>query len=316
MLLGESPFATQIRADIGSVRIIMVTLFFASVGMMAKPLWFLAHLHWVVLAAGLIFVVKTGIIYGVCRLFGLNNTQAIATGITLGQIGEFSFVLAATAKQGGVLDAEMLDLIVSVIIVLMLATPYMIAAALPLADRLMKLLSGRSPAAKDIQHFPDPEPANRVLVVGLGPAGRQVAQALIERNIEPIIIDINPQSRNTASQMGVQIHLGDARHEDILMHSGLSKVCMVVVTIPDTNATIGIIQMVRHLRPELTIAVRCRYNRHLDDLEKAGADQVVDEEATLGQILSQKIIDHIEEISGCTMACRMSGRDPEVMEHL
>ena len=40
MLLGESPFATQIRADIGSMRIIMVTLFFASVGMQAKPMWF------------------------------------------------------------------------------------------------------------------------------------------------------------------------------------------------------------------------------------------------------------------------------------
>jgi CPA2 family monovalent cation:H+ antiporter-2 len=37
MLLGESPFATQIRADIGSMRIIMVTLFFASIGMQAKP---------------------------------------------------------------------------------------------------------------------------------------------------------------------------------------------------------------------------------------------------------------------------------------
>ena len=37
MLLGESPFATQIRADIGAIRTVMVTLFFASVGMLAKP---------------------------------------------------------------------------------------------------------------------------------------------------------------------------------------------------------------------------------------------------------------------------------------
>ena len=51
MLLGESPFATQIRADIGSMRIIMVTLFFASVGMQAKPMWFVTHLHWIALVS-------------------------------------------------------------------------------------------------------------------------------------------------------------------------------------------------------------------------------------------------------------------------
>ncbi len=45
MLLGESPFATQVRADIGSLKILMVTLFFASVGMFIKPLWFISHIY-------------------------------------------------------------------------------------------------------------------------------------------------------------------------------------------------------------------------------------------------------------------------------
>ena len=87
---------------------------------------------------------------------------------------------------------------------------------------------------------------------------------------------------------------------------------MAVVTVPDPGTSIHIIQMIRRLRPELHIAARCRYNRHLADLEKAGADMVVDEETTMGQMLSQKIIDNLEEGSVCPLACRLAGQTPEV----
>jgi CPA2 family monovalent cation:H+ antiporter-2 len=312
LLLGESPFATQIRSDIGALRIIMVTLFFASVGMLAKPLWFLIHLHWVLLAAIVILVVKTSIICGVLRLFGLNNRQAIATGITLGQVGEFSFVLAATAREGGVLDSNTIDLIISVVIILMLATPYMVAMALPVANRVTSLLSRRTTATEGYEKKSEIEPANRALVVGLGPAGLQVVNTLMERKLEPVVIEMNPKGREYARQLGIRVHLGDASHEDVLRHAGLSDVCMAVVTIPDPKMTVRIIQMIRRLRPELSIAVRCRYNRHLSDLEKAGADIVIDEETTIGEMLGQKIMESLEESSGAIIACRMGGQTPEV----
>ena len=44
MLLAESPFATQIRADVASIRTLLVTLFFSSIGMLGDPVWFIGHL--------------------------------------------------------------------------------------------------------------------------------------------------------------------------------------------------------------------------------------------------------------------------------
>ena len=72
--------------------------------------------------------------------------------------------------------------------------------------------------------------------------------------------------------------------------------------------------MIRGLRPDLNIVARCRYNFHWADLEKAGADMVVDEETTMGQMLSQKIIENIEESSGSILACRLGGQTPELLE--
>ena len=89
------------------------------------------------------------IIYGTGRLFGLDNRQAIATGITLGQVGEFSFALATTARQGGLLESDTADLVISVIIVLMVATPYMISHADTMAERLLALISHRKPVSAD-----------------------------------------------------------------------------------------------------------------------------------------------------------------------
>jgi CPA2 family monovalent cation:H+ antiporter-2 len=130
--------------------------------------------------------------------------------------------------------------------------------------------------------------------------------------LEPIVIDVNPKSLKYGQQVGIKVHLGDAGRDEILIHAGLSEVCMAVVTIPDPGTSVRIVHMIRRLRPELSIAARCRYNRHLADLEKAGADVVVDEETTVGQMLSQKIIENLDEISGCTLACRLAGQEPEL----
>jgi len=311
MLLGESPFAVQIQADIGSLRTIMVTLFFASVGMLAKPLFFVGHAHWVLLAAVVIFSSKAAIVYLVTRLFGLNHRHGLATGISLGQIGEFSFVLAAEARQGGILEIEAFDLIVSATIVLMFASPYMVALAFPLADRLTR----RGLAAKDMLKPSSVEPINRVLVVGLGPSGRQVVHSLKENLLEPIIIDVNPVNRSVALKMVVQFYPGDASSEEVLLHAGLAEVCMAVITVPDTRAVVAILEAIRRLRPLIPIAVRCRYNRHLKDLEAAGADIIVDEETRIGHTLALRILDYMKEVSGDMTVCRLAGqihKDKEV----
>ncbi len=308
LMLGESPFATQIRADIGVARTIMVTLFFASVGMLAKPMWFLVNVHWVLGIAAIIFIVKAIIIYGTGRLFGLNDRQALATGISLAQVGEFSFVLAATARNGGVLTSNSFDLIVSVIIVLMFAAPYMVSQALPLADAVLRLTMGRRSAALLVRDSEEAEPTNKVLVVGLGPSGQEVVRHLSQEKVLPVIIDTNPQSRNKAKELGITVQLGDAASEDVLLHAGFNEVCMAVVTVPDPTTTIQIVKHMRALRPQLPIAARCRYHRHMTAVGNSGATIIVDEEVSMGHALAHQVVDFMQTESGETLACRLVGR--------
>jgi CPA2 family monovalent cation:H+ antiporter-2 len=314
MLLGESPFATQIRADIGVARTIMVTLFFASVGMLAKPMWFLVNVHWVLGAAAAIVVLKTLVVFGAGRLFGLNNRHALATGISLAQVGEFSFVIAATARNGGVMTNENFDLAVSVIIILMFAAPYMVSRALPIADAVLRMVLGSNSTASLKKQSEHAEPASRILVVGLGPSGQEVVRHLKERQAEPIVIDTNPQSRRTAEELGAAIHLGDAASPDVLLHAGFNETCMAVVTVPDPATAIQIVKQMRSLRPQLPIAARCRYHRHMEALLQAGAAITVDEEVATGHSLAHQVVDFMHAESGEALACRLVGLTPGPLE--
>jgi len=49
----------------------------------------------------------------------------------------------------------------------------------------------------------------------------------------------------------------------------------------------------------------------MPDLQKAGADIVVDEEITMGNMLSRQIVEHLIDESGALVACRRCGQIPE-----
>jgi len=84
LLLGGSPFATQIRVDITSLRTLLVTLFFSSIGALANPIWMLDHLAWVILVVVAVVLGKTMIIWIIMRLFHQTHALALATGFLSG----------------------------------------------------------------------------------------------------------------------------------------------------------------------------------------------------------------------------------------
>ena len=216
-------------------------------------------------------------------------------------------VLAVVSRDGGILGADGFDLVVSVIIALMFAAPYMVGQAFTITDRLLSFFMGRHSAAKLMVAHEKTDMPKRVMVVGLGPAGREVARHLKNAQLEPVVIDINPQSRVVARDMGIKLYLGDASSEEVLLHAHFQNVCMAVVTVPDSMTTIRIVETMRRLKSQLPIAARCRYNRYLGSIYRAGADIVIDEETHIGHDLAHQIVQLMKKGAGLGLACRMAG---------
>lgn len=303
MLLAESPFASQIRADVGSLRTLFVTLFFTSVGMLADPVWFLANWIEVIVWLAVVFLGKALIIFGIGVFLKMSPAYALAAGVTLAQIGEFSFVLASEAKSGGLIDEHLFSLAVSVTILSMFLAPYMVTFARPAARWVVgRFASGRRGAVAPLEgHALGQE--GGVYIVGFGPAGRKVARALLELGIRPHAIELNPRSVNAALRMGLKVHLGDAAHADIISHAGIQGACVIVVTVPDPRTAKRILQNIHALSPSSSVIVRSRYHIATPELWELGAAFAVDEENVVGRELARQVVQFLRDADPDTTTC-------------
>jgi len=293
ILLAGSPFATQIRADVAPLRTLFVTLFFSSIGMLADPAWALNH--WAMLAAAVTAIVfgKAALICGISCLFRSPLGHAVATGICLAQVGEFSFVLAEVARHGGLIDSDVFKLIVSVIIATLFLTPYFVAVAPYLTMGLGKL-SARGPQAPLPLEEKSPQRSTgisgHIVIVGFGPAGQCVAEALMKQYKSLVVVaELNPRSAAVAQSYGLRTCIGDASRAEVLEHLCVGAANLVAVTVPDPATSRQIIEQVRSLSPETKIIVRARYHMHRWQLALAGAQVVVDEEEQVGIRIASEV---------------------------
>ena len=300
MLLADSPFALQVRADIGALRTILMTLFFGSIGMLGNPAWIAAHLPTVLAFVGGAIVLKAFLATAALRVVGSPSGPALAAGIGLAQIGEFSFVLAEMSR-GTILDGETLQLVVSVTIATLALTPYLMVWGPKLAARLV----GRAGAP--------PEDATggpahgHVIVVGYGPTGEAVGRRLERAGLEVHVVDLNPRLVERARAHGLHAHLGDATHPDVLEHLSVATALAVAVTVPDPTAARRAVEQVRALASSARVFARARYHLHRNALAQAGAEVVVDEESLMGRELADVLAG---ALGGGTAQANLQGRLP------
>ena len=292
VLLAASPFAVQIRADVASLRTALVTLFFASVGLLADPAWAVAHLPLVLGVTLLVLLGKALVVGGVLSLpvAGLRQAPgvAFATGLCVAQVGEFSFVLAGVAAAGAspLLDEPAFKLILSVTVLTLLVTPYLISVAPGLAGWLQRVLPhtdwGELSAAEG-------GAVPKLLVIGFGPAGQRVAADALEDFPNDVgVLDLNPKAVKTAERYGLPVRIGDATQEEVLLHSGLRQVEAVVITLPDPAIVRRVVEMCRTVCPQVNIVARSRYHAYRWEMMLAGAETVVDEEEEVGRRLAHE----------------------------
>ncbi len=132
-LVSESGVQTKIEHAVQPVRDIFAAIFFVSVGMLIDPA--LIAEYW---QAVLVFlaVVLIGNIIGVtvgAFLTGQSIQTSVKAGMSLAQIGEFSFIIAGVGVASGVIGNFLYAIAVAVSGITALLTPWLIRAAEPVA---------------------------------------------------------------------------------------------------------------------------------------------------------------------------------------
>jgi CPA2 family monovalent cation:H+ antiporter-2 len=288
LLLAETPFATQIRADVGSLKALFVALFFVGVGMLARLEWFARYAAIVPAAIAAILLVKAILIVLVLRLLRVPLRHAVATGVALCQVGEFGFVLLQVSGRFELLPGAVSEVLLLAVFGSLLLTPLLLPLGYPLGVRIERRARGRGASAPEAARAPEdgPGPRDRVIVVGYGPVGQGVAGSVRLSGLPVLVVDANPRVLDLARESDLPAMVGDATYAEILHHARLKEARALIVTVPDHPTALAVLRLARSIAPDVPVVVRARYHRFADEFAREGATQVYDEEGSAGESMA------------------------------
>jgi CPA2 family monovalent cation:H+ antiporter-2 len=142
-LVSESGAEKTVEKLVNPVRDLFVAIFFVSVGMMIDPAMLVAHWRVILLLSAVVIVGKVLAVSVSTFLTGSGLGLAVQSGMSLAQVGEFSFIIAAIGAANGATRSFLYPIAVSVSAITTLTTPWLIRAASPVTLYLDRKLPAR-----------------------------------------------------------------------------------------------------------------------------------------------------------------------------
>ena len=142
-ILAETVEADKIIRLVDPVKNLFGAIFFVSVGMLVKPDVIVQYALPILLLVITILVGQA--LFGTLGylLGGQTLKNAIRCGFSMAQVGEFAFIIATLGKSLGVISEFLYPVVVAVSVITTFLTPYMIRAAEPCYNFLVKHLPKR-----------------------------------------------------------------------------------------------------------------------------------------------------------------------------
>ncbi len=126
MIVSKARETTWVHNSLHAFRIVFVALFFVSVGMLINLSFLMDNLGVISIMVLLTFITNNFINAMIVRFLGESWTDSLYTGAILAQIGEFSFILGATAYFVDLISEHTYQLIISTISVTLIISPFWI----------------------------------------------------------------------------------------------------------------------------------------------------------------------------------------------
>lgn len=297
MIVGRSDFSSRAASEALPMRDAFAVLFFVATGMLLDPARVVAEPLLLAATLAVVVVAKPAAALAIVVFLRQPPRVAIPVSVALAQIGEFSFILAAVGRDLGVLPPEATNVLVAAAIASITLNPLLYRLTRPaeawLARRpaLWRALNTRvEPAVAAPEPGPPQDAGHRAIVVGHGPVGRIATRLLSENGIEPVVIELNPDTVRALRADGRPAVYGDASHRETLEAAGVTRAATLVLTASGLAGRDAVIRLAREMNPSIRVIARGDYVREAATLRSAGADGVFVAEAEVALAITVAIL--------------------------
>jgi CPA2 family monovalent cation:H+ antiporter-2 len=266
LVVSESDLSHRVLGELLPTRDVFAVMFFVSVGMLIDP-GALADEWLVVGIAFLLIVALKPIASRVLIGPAARPHTALLTAAALVPAGEFSFVLARSGLDEGVLSEATFSAIITATALSIVIGPASLAAAYAWVTR--ETTGERAPAA---------EPPSRLgyhaVMCGYGDTGRIVASILRGR-FETIVVEEDTRAAREARDAGYLVIEGNPASDAVIAHMRLEDARLLMITLRDAFTTRLITERAREVNPHLDIVGVAASEADSERLERSGMSGTV-----------------------------------------
>ncbi len=261
VLLADSEFRHQLEADIEPFKGLLLGLFFIAVGMSVN-ISLLKEVPLRIFVATILLVsIKAAVLFLIGKKQGMNNDSAKSLALSISQGGEFAFVVFAMVLSMGLIENEIIDLLIVTVTLSMAATPLLLKAD--------DYISSQGKVQEE-DFDSNMEEDNPVIIAGFGRFGQITGRLLSAKKIPFTALEVNPEQVDFVRRFGNKIYYGDASRLDLLQAAHADKAKLFVLAIDDVEASLKTAEIVSQHFPNMTIYARARDRKHAYQLMDLG----------------------------------------------
>lgn len=269
VVLANSEFRHELESDLEPFKGLLLGLFFITVGAGFDFDAFFGDPFRIVALTLLLIAVKVGILYGLARIWRLKPRDRWLFSLSLGQAGEFGFVLISFALGTHVLSPALGQKLLLIIALSMLITPL-----------LFILYEYRTSRMSDDSHdhaADEIDDQGAVIIAGIGRFGQIVNRLVQSAGFKTVVLDSDLETVQAMRKFGFSGYFGDPTRPDLLKAAGLQTASVLVVAVDKKETANKLVAYARKQRPDIHIVARARDRNHVYELYAAGADDIVRE---------------------------------------
>ncbi len=269
-------YSLNIQGMVGPLKDFFATIFFVSLGLQLEfsSIGNIVPLYLLLLV--LVVVGKPLIISIIALIFGYEKRAASSTGFLLGQVSEFSLIIAAVALSQGMIGNEIFSLTVLLVATSIVTTTY----ALRIEDKLFKFLhrffsfvENFIPKMKAQKKTNVPK--KDIVLFGCHRMGSIFLNSFKKVKKKVLVVDHDPSTIKRLERLKVPSLYGDIANEEVLKGAGLDKTDFVVSTIRVVEDNLFMINYLKENDYKAKIIVVAEHVHQALDLYDAGADYVI-----------------------------------------
>ncbi len=278
MIIAETKYHHKVESDIAPFKDILLGTFFITVGLKIDVVYFVGHIGLVFALLIGILLLKTLIIYLVMYLSS-KRQNAMKTALSLSQVGEFSFAIFALASAADLLGNELMNLLVLVVVVSMIITPFMMTRI----DAVTRLMFPENIHEYDMQKVQ--QHTDHIIVCGYSTVGRFVAKELKKKGIEYIIVDNSLKHVKKGLEDGEEIYYGDISKESILQALHAEDASALIITLDNAEKKFLISEAICQYEKPINLIVKIVSLEEKEMLKGLPIHAIVDGKEEVAKIL-------------------------------